>query len=118
MFRLFAPLSLLIAVVGAAGVAEMPQSIAAQNGPVISPRPAPPPAALEPVRFAVIGDNGTGDQPEFDVARQMVASRAQMPFDFVLMLGDNLYGRPSARELRGDGLAQRLGELGGVHRRW
>lgn len=28
----------------------------------------------------------------------MVASRAQVPFDVVLMLGDNLYGRPSARE--------------------
>lgn len=98
MFRLFASLSLLLAVLGVAGVAEMPPSTAAQNGPVIGPRPAPPPAALEPVRFAVIGDNGTGDQPEFDVARQMVASRAQMPFDFVLMLGDNLYGRPSARE--------------------
>lgn len=98
MFRSFASLSLLIAVLGAAAVAEMPQSTAAQNGPAIGPPPAPPPAALQAVRFAVIGDNGTGDQPEFDVARQMVASRAQVPFDFVLMLGDNLYGRPSARE--------------------
>ncbi len=98
MFRLFVSLSLLIAVLGAAAVAEMPQSTAAQNGPAIGPPPAPPPAALQAVRFAVIGDNGTGDQPEFDVARQMVASRAQVPFDVVLMLGDNLYGRPSARE--------------------
>jgi predicted MPP superfamily phosphohydrolase len=98
VFRLFAFLSLLVAVLGAGVVAEMPQSPAAQNGPAIGPRPAPPPAALETVRFAVIGDNGTGDQPEFDVARQMVSSRAQVPFDFVLMLGDNLYGRPSARE--------------------
>ncbi|MGH9240458.1 MAG: metallophosphoesterase [Vicinamibacterales bacterium] len=97
MFRLFASLSLLIAVLGAAAVAERPQPTAPQNGPAIGPRPAPS-ATLETVRFAVIGDNGTGDQPEFDVARQMVASRAQMPFDFVLMLGDNLYGRPSARD--------------------
>ena len=98
MFRLLASLSLLIAVLGAGGVAGTPQSPAAQNGPAIGPRQTPPPAALETVRFAVIGDNGTGDQAEFDVARQMIASRAQVPFDFVLMLGDNLYGRPSARE--------------------
>ena len=98
MLRLSASLSLLIAVVAAAGVPDMPQSAAAQNGPAISARPGPPPTALDAVRFAVIGDNGTGDQPEFDVARQMVAYRAQMPFDFVLMLGDNLFGRPSAGE--------------------
>jgi predicted MPP superfamily phosphohydrolase len=98
VFRSFASLTLLIAVLAAAGRADVAQSAPAQNGPTISARPAPPPAALNAVRFAVIGDNGTGDQPEFDVARQMVAYRAQVPFDFVLMLGDNLYGRPSARE--------------------
>ena len=98
MFRLLGSLSLLIAGFAAAGTAHMTQSAAAQNGATISARPAPPAAALDAVRFAVIGDNGTGDQAEFDVARQMIAYRAQVPFDFVLMLGDNLYGRPSARE--------------------
>jgi predicted MPP superfamily phosphohydrolase len=98
VLRLLASLSVLITVFAAAGVPDMSPSAAAQNGPTISAGPpAPPPAALNAVRFAVIGDNGTGDQPEFDVARQMVAYRTQVPFDFVLMLGDNLYGRPSAR---------------------
>lgn len=50
----------------------------------------------EAVRFAVIGDNGTGDQAQYDVGRQMVSYRAQFPFDLVLMVGDNLYGRPSS----------------------
>jgi hypothetical protein len=98
VFRLLGSLSLLIAGLAAAGTAHMAQSAAAQNGATISARPAPPAAALDAVRFAVIGDNGTGDQPEFDVARQMIAYRAQVPFDFVLMLGDNLFGRPSARD--------------------
>jgi 3',5'-cyclic AMP phosphodiesterase CpdA len=44
------------------------------------------------LKFAVIGDNGTGGTPQYEVARQMVTSRAAFPFDFVLMLGDNLYG--------------------------
>ena len=43
------------------------------------------------VRFAVIGDSGRGDQAQHDVARQMVAWRQKFPFDFVLMLGDNIY---------------------------
>jgi hypothetical protein len=43
------------------------------------------------VRFAVIGDSGRGDQPQHEIAQQMVAWRAKFPFDFVLMLGDNIY---------------------------
>jgi 3',5'-cyclic AMP phosphodiesterase CpdA len=43
------------------------------------------------VRFAVIGDPGRGDKAQYDVAGQMVAWREKFPFDFVLMLGDNIY---------------------------
>jgi predicted phosphodiesterase len=50
------------------------------------------------VRFAVIGDMGTGDRPQYEVARQMVEARRWFPFDFVLMLGDNLYGGGRARD--------------------
>lgn len=44
------------------------------------------------VRFAVIGDSGTGDQQQLDVARQMERYREATHFDFVIMLGDNIYG--------------------------
>lgn len=43
------------------------------------------------VRFAVIGDVGRGDTAQYDIAKQMVAWRAKFGFDFVLMLGDNIY---------------------------
>jgi 3',5'-cyclic AMP phosphodiesterase CpdA len=43
------------------------------------------------VRFAVIGDAGRGDQAQYDTARQMIDWRTRFPFDFVLMLGDNIY---------------------------
>jgi hypothetical protein len=43
------------------------------------------------IRFAVIGDSGRGDQPQHEVADQMVAWHAKFPFDFVVMLGDNIY---------------------------
>ena len=52
------------------------------------------------VRFAIIGDGGTGKKPQYDVAKQMVAYRARFPFEFVLMLGDNIYGGESAEDFR------------------
>ncbi len=43
------------------------------------------------VRFAVIGDSGRGDQSQNEVAQQMTAWRQKFPFEFVVMLGDNIY---------------------------
>lgn len=49
------------------------------------------------LRFAVIGDTGTGSRRQAEVADQMLAFHRLFPFDLTLMLGDNLYGaeRPS-----------------------
>jgi predicted phosphodiesterase len=50
------------------------------------------PLKPDSVRFAVIGDNGTGDKPEYELAQQMVTYHGKFPFTFVIMNGDNLYG--------------------------
>jgi hypothetical protein len=50
------------------------------------------------VRWAVIGDNGTGDQAEQDVANQMQRYWTTVHFDFVTMDGDNIYGGHSPRD--------------------
>lgn len=57
--------------------------------------PSTPPQADagDALAFAVIGDNGTGEQPQYDVGAQMAQWRSRVPFEFVIMLGDNLYGR-------------------------
>jgi hypothetical protein len=63
--------------------------------------PAQPQAAQSAaasLKFAVIGDNGTGDPPEYEVGQQMAAARATFPYDLVIMLGDNIYGRQSPRD--------------------
>jgi hypothetical protein len=44
------------------------------------------------VKFAAIGDNGTGDRPQYEVADQMTKLQSTFPFDLVIMLGDNMYG--------------------------
>jgi predicted phosphodiesterase len=43
------------------------------------------------VRFAVIGDMGTGEKPQYEVAEQMIRDRLKFPFEFVVALGDDLY---------------------------
>ncbi|MBI1760471.1 MAG: metallophosphoesterase [Acidobacteria bacterium] len=48
--------------------------------------------APPPLTFAVIGDSGDGSKEQYEIARQMAAAREKTPFDFVLMLGDNIYG--------------------------
>ena len=55
------------------------------------------PLQANSVRLAVIGDMGTAEQAQLDVARQMVKARAVFPFEFVLTVGDNIYtgSRPS-----------------------
>jgi predicted phosphodiesterase len=49
------------------------------------------PVQAKSVRFAAIGDMGTGDRFQIATAQQMVKSRVAFPFDFVIMLGDNIY---------------------------
>jgi Calcineurin-like phosphoesterase len=48
--------------------------------------------------FAVIGDSGSGTQAQYQVADQMAATHRVFPFNFVLMMGDNLYGGDDPRD--------------------
>lgn len=52
------------------------------------------------VRFAAIGDMGTGKQPQYQLGQRMAELRQRFPFNFVIMLGDNIYGGKSPAELR------------------
>jgi 3',5'-cyclic AMP phosphodiesterase CpdA len=55
-------------------------------------QPAPLPNRPNSLKFAAIGDNGTGDREQYEVAQRMTALHATFPFDLVIMLGDNMYG--------------------------
>jgi len=56
------------------------------------------PLKMGSVRFAAIGDMGTGEAPQYEVAERMNTERQQFPFDFVIMLGDNIYGGSSPKD--------------------
>jgi 3',5'-cyclic AMP phosphodiesterase CpdA len=61
----------------------------------------PPPGALalpdEPgsIKLAVIGDSGRGSPEQYEVGRRMAEYRERFGFDFVIMLGDNIYEGPA-----------------------
>ncbi|MGH9755482.1 MAG: metallophosphoesterase [Blastocatellia bacterium] len=57
-------------------------------------------SAKSTVIFAVIGDTGTGDDAQLDVARQMVRQREKTPFEFVIMLGDNIYEKGEEKYIK------------------
>jgi 3',5'-cyclic AMP phosphodiesterase CpdA len=57
------------------------------------------PAVPASVKFAVIGDSGTGDREQYQVAEQMARFHAKFAFDRVLMLGDNVYGGQTPQDL-------------------
>ena len=65
----------------------------AQNAPQLDIKL---PLLPKSVRFAVIGDSGTGDREQYDIARELEAYREKVNFDFVIMLGDNIYGSHNA----------------------
>lgn len=50
------------------------------------------PNAADTVKFLVIGDMGTGDRPQYEVAQQMINLYQKWQYASVLMTGDNMYG--------------------------
>src|SRR3984893_6333181 len=57
------------------------------------------PSAPNSVKFAAIGDAGTGDRPQYEIANVLARVHARFPFDMVIMLGDNIYGGQGATDL-------------------
>ena len=51
------------------------------------------------LKFMAMGDTGSGDREQFEVANQMARFRAKFPFDMAIMLGDNIYGGQGASDL-------------------
>ena len=72
--RALAPLLLVAASLGALAA----QDLTLPNKP-------------DTLKFAIIGDSGTGSSSQYKVAEQLIAARAKFPYEFVLMMGDNLY---------------------------
>jgi predicted phosphodiesterase len=64
----------------------------ATNARVAAENETSAPHAQRSLRFAVLGDTGTGERAQYDVGAQLWKSHAVFPFEFVIMVGDNMYG--------------------------
>ena len=62
---------------------------AAKNGQLTLPN------RLTSVKFGIIGDSGRGTPEQHQVAEQMVRFRERFKYNFVVMLGDNIYEGPA-----------------------
>lgn len=56
------------------------------------------PNKKDSVHFAVIGDTGSGTDAQRQLGALLERSRSLFPFDFALLLGDNLYGSEDATD--------------------
>jgi predicted phosphodiesterase len=83
---------------GATAAQGQTQAARAASQPAV---PAAPKSTLpndkDSVKFLVIGDSGTGDRAQYEVAAQITEAHKRFAFDFAIMLGDNLYGSENAR---------------------
>jgi predicted MPP superfamily phosphohydrolase len=67
-------------------------------GPAVvqAPQPAAAPVALPnregSLKFGVLGDFGTGDREQYQLAAQMAKLHTTFPYEIVVTVGDNLYG--------------------------
>ena len=52
------------------------------------------------VRFMVVGDTGTGSRQQNELAQVMLRYREAFPFEFALLVGDNMYGGEKARDFK------------------
>jgi predicted phosphodiesterase len=87
----------LALVGGAAGAAPAIDQTARPRprAPVTVTAPASevrPPVGKDSVKFLVLGDTGTGDRAQYEVAAQAWRAHSVFPYEFVIMLGDNMYG--------------------------
>jgi len=52
------------------------------------------------VRFMVVGDTGTGSRQQHELAQLMVNYRRSFPFEFAVLVGDNMYGSEKAADYK------------------
>jgi len=65
-----------------------------------TPPQVSPPAAPAALKFGILGDTGTGGREQYEVGARLAKARDTFPFEFVIMLGDNMYGGESIRDFQ------------------
>ena len=83
---------LALAAVGQALTDQQPAPVRAPQASIGAAVEVQAPVGKDSVKFLVIGDSGTGDRAQVETAAQMWKARSAFPYEFAIMLGDNMYG--------------------------
>ena len=89
--------ALLLSGCTASGPTAGPVDVRAPSAPAAA-ADVPLPNRPDSLKFAVLGDFGTGDRPQIQMAEEMARQRAKFPFELVTTVGDNMYGGQSERD--------------------
>ena len=82
-------------LVAAAAESLFPFRVGAQGLPgdhIAAPAASALPNLKDSIKFAVIGDTGTGGREQYQIGKLLNDARARFPYAFVTMMGDNMYG--------------------------
>ncbi len=58
------------------------------------------PNRSESLKFCVLGDFGTGERAQYELAERMAALHRKFPFQLVALVGDNLYGSERPQDFK------------------
>ena len=102
MKRITAPLilTILLTLTGVYGQSSSSRNNGNSRAHSPSPVKLTLPNKESSVRFVVIGDTGTGTGQQLELANVMVRYRQTFPFEFVLLVGDNMYGSEKAADYK------------------
>jgi hypothetical protein len=73
-------------------VAAVAQAVTGQQAAPAAAAEVQAPVNKDSVKFLVIGDSGTGDRAQTETGLQMWKAHSIFPYEFAIMLGDNMYG--------------------------
>src|SRR5262245_62167940 len=85
---------LVVAATGAVST-QQPRIAPAQPAAALPPQPGDTVALPNrdgSLKFAVLGDFGTGEKAQYEMADQMAKLHSRFKFELVILVGDNLYG--------------------------
>jgi hypothetical protein len=95
--RTFAPIRLALALLlGVGGFAEAQQVATLPPARTLAPLPNRPGS----LKFGVLGDFGTGDREQYEMAAQMARLHRSFDYEIVVLTGDNLYGSERPQDFR------------------
>jgi predicted MPP superfamily phosphohydrolase len=95
-----AAIFIVVGLLGCGVSNAVPDGPAAVQAPASTSPPVPLPNKNGSLKFAVLGDFGTGERAQYQLAEQMAKLHGQFKFKLVVLTGDNIYGADRPQDFR------------------